>query len=573
MFKTFKDKRNEEWNIITSWNDLDIPNASDGKTVCLCPLCSSGRSDANKKQKCLSVNYKRGTAYCGHCGKRFMLMPEKPTEKVHRKKPVYKKPEEKIKHDIPEELLLYLYKRKITDKVISRNKLGHSVKWFAKAKKEAPCISLPYHKDGIHTGTKYRLPEPKDHTAETGAEPIVYGYDDIKGDTLIWVEGEFDKLAVEVAGFENCVSVPNGAKSAGSLENCKEKLEKITNHIIAGDNDKDGKELTTELIRRLNPARCKLVKWPEGCKDANEVLYRHGPEIVKRCIEDAERMPVKGIVKPSALVNKLLDLYDSPDAHGLSTGWDNVDKLYRVRPGQWTVVTGIPNHGKSEWLDALATNMMINHKWKFGIFSPENNPIEEHLEKFIKKFYGKPYGKGYNGSITKEQAAELAINLDDRLNFIAIDEDIHTMESLIEVTESLVLSEGINGVIYDPWNMIEHNRPSNVSETDYISSALSKVTYMVKKHNIHAWIVAHPTKLQKKHDNTYAPPLPYDISGSAHWNNKCYNAITIHIPNDKEMPENAVKIYVNKIKSRKTGRPGETVLYYQGASGRYTTQP
>ena len=44
---------------------------------------------------------------------------------------------------------------------------------------------------------------------------IRYGYDDIAPTTVI-VEGEMDKLAVEVAGLQNCVSVPDGAPAANA---------------------------------------------------------------------------------------------------------------------------------------------------------------------------------------------------------------------------------------------------------------------------------------------------------------------------------------------------------------------
>jgi len=577
VFKQITDKQGRVWNLIKSWSDIGISGGS-GRSSALCPICSHNRKPENRNQKCLAINYDYGNAECKNsgCDALFMISDDannQVNQQSHQEKKSYSQPKIEIKHDIPDNLLSWLYSRKLTDKVIKRNKIGHSIQFFAKSRVNAPCVSFPYHKDGKVVALKYRLPDPKEWTAESGCEPILYGYDDIKSDILIWVEGEMDKLAIEVSGFENCVSVPNGASSAGSLDHCKEKLKTVKTHIIAVDNDGAGKKLLEDLSRRLNPGRCKIVTWPEGCKDANDTLMEYGKEILKRCIEDAERMPVKGIVKPSQLAKKLVALYDDTETHGLSTGWENVDRLYRVRGKQWTVVTGIPNHGKSEWLDALITNMIINHKWKFLIFSPENNPVEEHLEKFVKKFYNKPYGKGFNKSVTKEQANELAIKLDDHLTFFAIDEDTHTMESLIEITEAMVLSEGINGVIYDPWNMIEHNRPNGMSETDYISSALSKVTYMVTRHNIHAWIVAHPTKLFKKNNGTYDPPLPYDISGSAHWNNKCFNAITVHIPNDSELPESAVKIYVNKIKSRKTGRPGEALLYYNRTSGRYEQNP
>jgi len=571
MYDRFDDKKGDFWNTAKHWQDFGVPEGSTGKTTAVCPMCSAGRSDANKKQKCMSVNYERGTALCSHCGERFMISTfDTAEEPKHEKKKIYVKLENNIKHDFPENILLFLYKRRLTDKVIKRNKLGHDVKWFSKIQEEKPCVSIPYFKDGDLVGVKYRT-NPKDWTAETGTEPIVYGYDDINGDVLIWVEGEFDKLAVEVAGFENCVSVPNGAKSTGSLDNVSEKLKKIRSHIVAVDNDKDGSLLKNELIRRLNPAKCKIAKFPDGCKDANDVLVEHGAGILRRCIEDAVQVPINGIIKPSALIDSLIEKYNSEDDDGVSTGWNNVDKLYRVKTGQWTIITGIPNHGKSEFLDAMMINIIRKHKWKFGIFSPENYPIENHLAKMLRKVTDKPFGKRYNGTMTIDEVREGVGVLNEHITFVSTDEDNHNMDSLLKITEDLILSEGIKGMIIDPWNTIEHNRPNNVSETEYISSSLTKVTHLVRKYGIHIWIVAHPVKMRKlEKTGKYPVPLPYDIAGSANWNNKCDNAITVHIDPQENEPSNAVQIHVTKIRFRENGQPGEAALFYDKRSGRYS---
>lgn len=41
-------------------------------------------------------------------------------------------------------------------------------------------------------------------------------------------------------------------------------------------------------------------------------------------------------------------------------------------PGELTVITGVPNSGKSEWIDALLCNINANHEWKFALCSMEN---------------------------------------------------------------------------------------------------------------------------------------------------------------------------------------------------------
>lgn len=41
-------------------------------------------------------------------------------------------------------------------------------------------------------------------------------------------------------------------------------------------------------------------------------------------------------------------------------------------PGELTVVTGVPNSGKSEWIDGLLCNLAISQDWAFALCSMEN---------------------------------------------------------------------------------------------------------------------------------------------------------------------------------------------------------
>ena len=38
-------------------------------------------------------------------------------------------------------------------------------------------------------------------------------------------------------------------------------------------------------------------------------------------------------------------------------------------PGELSVVTGVPNSGKSEWIDALLCNLAVQQGWTFALCS------------------------------------------------------------------------------------------------------------------------------------------------------------------------------------------------------------
>lgn len=81
------------------------------------------------------------------------------------------------------------------------------------------------------------------------------------------------------------------------------------------------------------------------------------------------------------------------------------------------------------------------------------------------------------------------------------------------------------------------------TETEYVSQMLTKIKRFSQHHSCHVWFVAHPKQLQ--HWDGGAPNL-YDISGSAHFINKCDNGIIVHRNRDEKAgPLDLVQVGTN----------------------------
>ena len=59
--------------------------------------------------------------------------------------------------------------------------------------------------------------------------------------------------------------------------------------------------------------------------------------------------------------------------------------------GHLCVATGIPSHGKSNFVEWYVMNIMRDHNMKASFFSPEHHPMALHQTTFIEKFYGKTF--------------------------------------------------------------------------------------------------------------------------------------------------------------------------------------
>ncbi len=528
-----------------------------------CPECSHTRKKSN--DKCLSTNTETGAFNCHHCGYRGRKGDNGINMDIEHqpKKPVLKLPPV----NLPENVIKYFETRGIPEGILERNKIG-----FKNGE-----ILFPYFRDGQIVNIKDRTLDKK-FRQEAGAEKVFYGLDDIKGsEEIIIVEGEIDKLAFEVAGYNNVISVPDGAPSLEAksyqskfsyIGNCEKELRNLKKIILAVDNDEPGKKLEEELSRRLYPERCWRVTWPDGCKDANEVLIKHSEFELIKVLDEAKPVPIAGLFNVNDFSEELLTLYENGLPGGELTGWFNLDKHYTVRQGEVTIVTGIPSHGKSEFVDALMINLSNDYDWRFAAFSPENYPIQTHIAKLIQKYVSKPFSKRLNNHMSKAELIEASEWLGNHFVFVSPPDNELTIDHIIGKAKAAVMRFGIRGLLIDPWNEIDHSRPSGKSETEYISECLTKIRRFARTYKVHVWLIAHPTKLQRGKDGKYPVPSPYDISGSAHFRNKADNCITVW--RDLLDEDRAVEIHVQKIRFREVGKVGMPKLKYDIATGRYS---
>lgn len=550
-----------------------IPSGAIGEVRTTCPECSSARKKFG--DKCLAVNVDKGTWFCHHCGWtggiRKVDMSDSHTRtgsppSIGFTKPAYTPPT-----TLPEKVISYFQGRGISAQTLSAEKIG-----FANG-----AIRFPYYRDGQVVNVKNRTMD-KRFWMEKGAELCLYRFDALSGggECLAICEGEIDALTLLEAGLQSVTSVPNGAPSPQAknfqahfnfLRSAEDIFSKYRRIVLAVDNDRPGQALEAELSRRIGVERCYRVQYPEGCKDANDVLVKHGATAVARLMEKATPYPIDGLYEMRDFADAVWSLYEKGVNRGVSTGWGNVDNFYTVRPGELTIITGIPSHGKSTWLDAMLMNIAKTESWSFALFSPENWPVERHIRSLLEKVEGKPFGKdGFESRrMDREDVSESMDWAGEHFYFIIPSEEVLSVDLILEKARSAILRYGVNGLLIDPWNEVEHLFGS-LTETQYISKQLTKIRRFARMNGIHIWIVAHPRNLLKDSNGNYQPPTMYEISGGANWRNKADNGICIYRP---DFLTDEVQILIQKVRFREIGRPGEARLLFVRDTGEYLDAP
>ena len=195
--------------------------------------------------------------------------------------------------------------------------------------------------------------------------------------------------------------------------------------------------------------------------DANDSLKAPGIHSLIKSLSDAMKYPLVGVFNAVDINEEIDDLYLNGFAQGSKLEMPEFDQLLSFHLGYLTTITGIPSHGKSEVLDFITTLLNIHNEWKFGLYSPENYPLQLHFSKYAEKLIGKPF-RGYN----RMNQAELALAKQhhaENFYFIKPEEDF-TIYNILGSVKKLIKKHGINAFVIDAYNKLENNFTLNESQ-------------------------------------------------------------------------------------------------------------
>lgn len=535
-----------------------------------CFGCSESGDSIEFLIKYKKFTYQQAIEYL--CNKYKILM-ESADEPKKYVKPVWAN-----KTDLPDKLVKWFAdERKIGQSTLEKLKITESIRWMPEVKTkdkvfkagERSTINFNYFRNGELINVKYR-DGLKAFYLTKDAELILYNMDSLKdAKECFWTEGEPDCAALIEAGIMRpgtaVVSVPNGATKGTNnlkyLDNCIDDLEHIEWHYLGFDNDINGRKLREDVSERLGKEKCKYIEWKDK-KDGNEVLINYGIQGVIECCSDKKEFPLEGVFTISSFSDEIDDMYVNGMDKGCELGMGKIDGLIRFAKAYITVITGVPNHGKSDALDQIILKLMTKHGWKVGFYSPENRPTKLHFSKLARKLVGKNwFGPG---RMTEQEKNQVKSYLEGKVWFIKPEKEF-TIESILKHAKMLKMRTGIDSFVIDAWNRLEHKFTGG-NETTYINETLLKIDAFCELNNIHCFLVVHPSKQAKdKKTGMIEVPNLYSLSGSAHFYNICANGITVY----RDFMKGITTWYVQKVKFSHWGEIGFAEFKYDKESGRY----
>lgn len=564
--------------IIHNQYNLDFKENGPDQQKIHCPKCHDDRK--NKRDKSMSVNIRSRVFHCHHCGWEDKIDGWKPDEN-------YVKPVKTGWSRFSEKVQLFFGARSISLDTITKNKIIQ--KQFGPDLFLGYPYFLPGEKDPVNV--KWRSVDGKEFRQEKDALRVMYNLPMWASEKeIIICEGETDVMSFNECGMWNATTLSDGAINEndrsieGKLQSLHNSFQWIKNKekvYLCLDNDAPGRRLKEVLLSRFEAEKCYIITLPNDCKDPNECLQKYGKDKLLECHRNARKVPISGIFRVSDVSDRMLDNFNNGVRMGDLTHMGDLDRIFRWKPSTVNLWTGYMNTGKTIFFLQCALTKSILDGWKWCIFSPENWPAEDFFDDIIEMYVGKNVNDSYGNKMSLMEYQEAMDFIDRHFVFIYPEEN-HTIETLHEHFEKLILKDGINGVLVDPYNQLQKSFPGLRSDEE-ISEFGLLVKRFAQKYQIVYNIAIHPKQVPPPKQGEPRPVVNEDLlNGGAMWGNKADHLLSIYRPNwhiDRKDP--LVHVHQFKVKRKRTGGDYGYVEYswdykksrYFDGTGKYFCDP
>lgn len=270
------------------------------------------------------------------------------------------------------------------------------------------------------------------------------------------------------------------------------------------------------------------------------------------------------VATPSEMDTDLIKWRTNTFEKGLSWGIPELDQYHLLKRGQFNIVNGRDNVGKSTLMWYLAMLSAMYHKWHWVVFSSENK-FSTVKKRLIEFYWGEDIRQ------MNELKYKTAYDFVDKHFSIIKCVKIYTYMDLLNMTTNINAKKKVDGLLIDPYNSLirkdEHGGRINVHDYDYEAASVMQV--FMKSNNITSYINCHAISSAlrlKDSDGQLAAPLKDDTEGGSKWGAKADDFLTAHRNVNNKTDYRKMYIHVRKVKETETGgrcTPFEEPVYIE----------
>jgi twinkle protein len=324
-------------------------------------------------------------------------------------------------------------------------------------------------------------------------------------------------------------------------------------------------DLRDGVAMRLGDTRCSWIRWTDDVGSAHGCLSDLGPAAVAEFVRTE--------AKPMWLDEVCL-IDDVPDEGPLktyTTGFEKLDEegFRLIRPAFFGCI-GPYGSGKSVLLRQLACNLWRLHGWRTLLTAFEERIKPRYIRDLRRHLLhdpNEPYYSMAAPEYSPDQIAMADAEIKKAFRFLRRKRNsILDADRLYELIEYAVKIYGVEVVIVDPLNEIDHNVPYGMSKTDYIGRFIMRLKALADDYNLLMIVAAHPPKeATGRRSSGYIYTLN-DAADTANFGNKSDIGWCVW------RPEKVGPTYLNIDKIKDTEMMGSEMLVqlsFQASAGRF----
>jgi hypothetical protein len=287
---------------------------------------------------------------------------------------------------------------------------------------------------------------------------------------------------------------------------------------------------------------------------------------------DSQEDEGDGMIDYTTIKERVLAIAREGDRVGSEVSLNEFANIFRFRGTGILTVTGIPGHGKTEFVDQCILDLARLYAHETIVAGFEQTP-EEHIIKLAKKLVGTNVTcpSYLNSNLeTFEEANDFLIRFIKHIDTTKVGGNI--LKILEIAARRIHASREAGGdpkyLVIDPFNMLSIK--GRLSGHEKIEEILRKVTQFSHQMGVMVILVAHPFKMKKdEKTNKYEVPDFYSVKGSSAFFEMSYHGLVVY--RTGYQAADPVLVRVLKIKQSNLGvTNAEVLLTYDRNSGRYS---
>lgn len=334
-----------------------------------------------------------------------------------------------------------------------------------------------------------------------------------------------------------------GGFVAGGVINENEAIRLLENEIsIKGCDDFEAAKIT--IKKGIEYGKATPIDKQEYKK--NEFTPQKQESVIS--VEDED---FSFLAKENDIKEYLSQWRNNTFVKGASTGMPSLDKYFVFKRGNFNVVNGFDNVGKSTALWYLCLLSSMYQKWNWILYSNENRNGTV-VKKLIEFYWGVPINK-----ISESQFNDGKKFVDEHFTIVS-NEFLFNYKDVLNIAAKLLRTKKYDGLLIDPYNSlkIELSNNSKLSTHEYHYEAASEMQVFTKKNDMCIYLNCHvitgAMRLQRG-ETKHSAPGKADTEGGGKFSNKADDFMTFH--REVQDAENYTKmqIHVRKIKEVETG--------------------